>query len=115
MNWTKEHGNKKATLCGWAAARRDHGEPDLYRHPRPLRPDPGRVRSFGQSARTRLPRNLGPRFVVRVAGTVAVRAGPKWSTKISLTGEIELCAEESEILNPSEVPVFEITDEIEPS
>ena len=22
----KEHGNKKATLCGWVAARRDHGK-----------------------------------------------------------------------------------------
>ena len=57
---------------------------------------------------------LGPEFVVRVAGTVAVRPA-KMVNKDIPTGEIELCAEELEILNPSEVPVFEITDEIEPS
>ncbi|MBI3618323.1 MAG: aspartate--tRNA ligase [Candidatus Omnitrophica bacterium] len=110
----KEHGNKKATLCGWVAARRDHGKlifidvRDRYGLTQVVF-----VPSVSPQAHT-VAQKLGPEFVVRVAGTVAVRPA-KMVNKDIPTGEIELCAEELEILNPSEVPVFEITDETEPS
>jgi len=110
----KEYGNKKATLCGWVAARRDHGKlifidiRDRYGLTQVVF-----VPSVSPQAHTTA-QKLGPEFVVRVAGTVAVRPA-KMVNKDIPTGEIELCAEELEILNPSEVPVFEITDEIEPS
>ncbi len=52
---------------------------------------------------------LGPEFVIRVTGKVTVRPGHKANPNIP-TGEVELCAEELEVLNPSEVPVFEIDD-----
>ena len=110
----KEHGGKKATLCGWVAARRDHGKlifidiRDRYGITQVVF-----VPSVSPQAHTTA-QKLGPEFVVRVGGTVAVRPA-KMVNKDIPTGEIELCAEELEILNPSEVPVFEITDETEPS
>ena len=55
---------------------------------------------------------LGPEFVIQVTGKVAVRPAKMVNQDIP-TGAIEVCAEKLEILNPSEVPVFEIDDTVE--
>ena len=52
---------------------------------------------------------LGPEFVIKVSGQVNVRP-PKMVNAEIPTGEIELTANALEILNSSEVPVFEIDD-----
>ncbi|MBI5415519.1 MAG: aspartate--tRNA ligase [Candidatus Omnitrophica bacterium] len=110
----RAHGNQKVTLCGWVAARRDHGKlifidiRDRYGITQVVF-----VPSVSPQSHT-LAQKLGPEYVVRVTGKVAVRPAKMVNAGIP-TGEVELCAEELEILNASEVPVFEITDEIEPS
>jgi aspartyl-tRNA synthetase len=55
---------------------------------------------------------LGPEFVVKVTGKVVIRP-PKMVNPDVTTGEVELCAEQLEILNSSEVPVFGIDDNID--
>jgi len=57
---------------------------------------------------------LGPEFVVKVTGKVVVRP-EKMANKDIPTGEIEVCAEHLEILNASEVPVFEIEEDVDVS
>ncbi|OGX25890.1 MAG: aspartate--tRNA ligase, partial [Omnitrophica WOR_2 bacterium RIFCSPHIGHO2_02_FULL_48_11] len=57
---------------------------------------------------------LGPEFVVKIKGKVNVR--PKGNVNADIpTGEIELTANDLEILNSSEVPVFEIDGGVEVS
>src|SRR3989338_8673362 len=108
----KEHGDKEVTLCGWVAARRDHGKlifidvRDRYGLTQVVF-----VPSVSKDAHDTA-QKLGPEFVVQITGKVAARP-PKLVNKDLGTGEIELCAEKLEILNPSKVPVFEIDDKIE--
>ena len=60
------------------------------------------------------PQGLGPEFVIKVKGKVGLRPKGMENPKIP-TGEVEIAAEELEILNSSAVPVFEIDDTIEAS
>src|SRR3990167_4958156 len=110
----KGHVNQKVTLCGWVAARRDHGKlifidvRDRYGLTQVVF-----VPSVSKPAHE-VAQKLGPEFVIKVTGKVAAR--PNNMVNVNLpTGEIEVCAEQLEILNPSEVPVFEIDDSIEVS
>ncbi|MCX5681211.1 MAG: aspartate--tRNA ligase, partial [Candidatus Omnitrophica bacterium] len=57
---------------------------------------------------------LGPEFVVKITGKVNVRPDKNVNPDM-ITGDIEICATALEILNSSEVPVFEIDDTIDPS
>ena len=57
---------------------------------------------------------LRSEFVVRVKGVVAAR-GPKDVNPAMPTGEVEVIATELEQLNPSELPPFEIQDEVRAS
>ncbi len=110
----KEHGGKDVVLCGWVAARRDHGKlifidiRDRYGVTQVVF-----VPSVSKQAHE-LAQKLGPEFVIRVSGKVAVRPEKMVNPDIA-TGEVELCAEALEILNSSQVPVFEIDDSVEVS
>ncbi|MBF0532675.1 MAG: aspartate--tRNA ligase [Candidatus Omnitrophica bacterium] len=110
----KEMGNQTVTLCGWVAARRDHGKlifidvRDRYGLTQVVF-----VPSVSKTAHDTA-QKLGPEFVVKVTGKVAVRP-PKMVNPDLPTGEIEVCAEQLEILNSSLVPAFEIDDKVEVS
>ncbi len=110
----KSHIDQTATLCGWVHRRRDHGKlifidiRDRYGLTQvvfipKMAPEAHKIAS-----------TLGPEFVVRVTGKVGLR--PKGTENPKLpTGEVEIAAGELEILNRSEVPVFEIDDTIDVS
>ena len=108
----KSHKDQEVTLCGWVHRRRDHGKlifidiRDRYGVTQVVF-----VPSVGPQAHVQA-QKLGPEFVVRLTGKVGVRP-PKNVNPDLPTGEIELAATGLEILNPAEVPVFEIDDTIE--
>lgn len=110
----KEHKDQEVALCGWVHRRRDHGKlifidiRDRYGITQVVF-----VPSVSPEAH-KTAEGLGPEFVIQVKGKVAVRPPKMVNSKIS-TGEIELCATHLEILNSSEVPVFEIDDTTEVS
>ncbi len=110
----KEYKDQKVTLCGWVHKRRDHGKLIFI----DLRDRYGITQVvFVPSVCLKahqLAQQLGPEFVVRITGKVTVRP-PKNVNPDLNTGEIELTSEELDILNPSKVPVFEITNESEVS
>ena len=86
-------------MCGWVAARRDHGKlifidiRDRYGITQVVF-----VPSVSKDAHDDRLEKLGPEFVVQVTGKVNVRPD-KMVNKDLPTGEIELCAEKLEILN----------------
>ena len=106
----KESKDQTVTLCGWVHRRRDHGKlifidiRDRYGITQVVF-----VPSVCPEAHT-LAQQLGPEFVIKIAGQVNVRPPKNVNANIP-TGEIELVAKELEILNSSKVPVFEIEDE----
>ncbi len=110
----KEHGQQEVTLCGWVAARRDHGKlifidiRDRYGITQVVF-----IPSVSKETHD-VAQKLGPEFVVRVTGKVSIRP-PKMVNANVPTGEVELCAEKLEILNTSLTPAFEITDAIDVS
>ena len=110
----KENGGQTATLCGWVAARRDHGKlifidiRDRYGITQVVF-----VPSVSKEAH-QVAEKLGPEFVVRVTGEVVVRPDKMVNADVP-TGEVEICANALEILNESEVPVFEIDDTVDVS
>ncbi|MGK5095256.1 amino acid--tRNA ligase-related protein, partial [Deltaproteobacteria bacterium TL4] len=106
--------SQKATLCGWVHRRRDHGKlvfidvRDRYGITQVVF-----VPSVCKETH-HLAQQLGPEYVIKVTGDVVLRSEKNVNPDIP-TGEIELCATEIEILNPSENPVFEIDDDGEVS
>ena len=110
----KENGGSQATLCGWVHARRDHGKlifidiRDRYGLTQVVF-----VPSVSKEAH-QVAEKLGPEFVIKVTGDVVVRPEKMVNPDLS-TGEVEVCATGLEILNESEVPVFEIDDNVEAS
>ena len=108
----KEHANQKAALCGWVSARRDHGKlifidiRDRYGITQVVF-----VPSVSKPTHE-LAQKLGPEFVVLLKGQVNLRPAKMVNPDLP-TGEVEICAEELEILNPSEVPVFELDDRVD--
>lgn len=110
----KEHQGQEVTICGWVHARRDHGKlifidvRDRYGLTQVVF-----VPSVSKQAHEAASK-LGPEFVVRVRGKVNLRPSKTINPQLP-TGEIELTAEELELLNPSEVPAFEIGDNSEVS
>ena len=101
---------KEVTLCGWVAARRDHGKlifidiRDRYGLtqvvfvpkdcPADIYENAGRLRN---------------EFVILIRGKVNRRPEGTINPKLP-TGEIEVLAKGLEILNPSNTPPFEIED-----
>ncbi len=110
----KNHLDQTVTLCGWVHRRRDHGKlifidiRDRYGLTQVVF-----IPSVSKEAHT-IASELGSEFVVRVTGKVGLR--PKGSDNPKLpTGEVEIAATGLEILNRSQVPVFEIDDAIDVS
>ncbi len=106
--------DKEVVLCGWVHRRRDHGKlifidiRDRYGITQVVF-----VPSVSKEAHDKA-QQLGPEFVVKITGTVNVRPEKNVNKDVP-TGDIELCATGLEILNESEVPVFEIDEDDEVS
>jgi aspartyl-tRNA synthetase len=98
------------TLCGWVHRRRDHGKlifidiRDRYGITQVVFV-PGVSKQAHEVAQ-----QLGPEYVIKVTGDVVVRSERNINKDIP-TGEIELCAQELEILNTSKTPVFEVDED----
>jgi aspartyl-tRNA synthetase len=105
----REHLQQTVTLCGWAHRRRDHGGVifiDL-RDRNGLAQvvcNPDQAESFGNAEKIR------NEFVLKVTGVVRDR--PEGTVNPNLpTGEVEVVAQEIEILNPSLTPPFQLEEE----
>ena len=101
--------DRNVTLCGWAHRRRDHGGAifvDLGDREGLAQVvfDPDRPQAFAVAERVR------SEFVLRVTGKV--RRRPEGTVNPELrSGEVEVLAQEVEILNPSAPPPFQLDDE----
>ncbi|MFA5087433.1 MAG: aspartate--tRNA ligase [Candidatus Omnitrophota bacterium] len=110
----KECKDQRVVLCGWVHRRRDHGKlifidiRDRYGITQVVFVPSVCPQAHG------LAQQLGPEFVIKVTGKVSLRPPKNVNPEIP-TGEIELVAEELEILNRSLVPVFEINEQVEVS
>jgi aspartyl-tRNA synthetase len=103
------HLDQTVSLCGWAHRRRDHGGVifiDLRDREGLVQVvfDPDRPDSF------KIAESVRNEYVLRVTGRVGRR--PQGTINPALaSGEIEVLAQEVEILNPSVTPPFQLDDE----
>jgi aspartyl-tRNA synthetase len=106
---TAELVDRTVTVCGWAHRRRDHGGVifiDLRDREGLAQVvcDPDRPEAFALADRVR------NEFVLRVTGMV--RRRPEGTVNPNLrSGEIEVLAQQVEILNPSATPPFQLDDD----
>ena len=101
------------TLCGWVANRRDHGKlifidiRDRYGLTQVVFiPKECTADSYEKA------KQLRNEFVIRLTGLVNLRPAGTINSKLS-SGEVEILAQDLEILNPSNTPPFEIQDDVE--
>jgi aspartyl-tRNA synthetase len=105
---SREHVGRKVTLCGWVHRRRDHGGVifiDLRDREGLVQVvcDPDTPETF------RVADGVRSEFVLKVTGRVRNR--PEGTVNRNLvSGEVEVLAEEIEILNPSLTPPFQMDD-----
>jgi aspartyl-tRNA synthetase len=103
------HLDRSVTLCGWVHRRRDHGGVIFI----DLRDREGLVQIVcdpDTPATFQTADRLRGEFVVRVAGRV--RRRPEGTVNPNLpSGEVEVLAQEIEILNASLAPPFQVDDE----
>lgn len=105
----RSHLQQQVILCGWAHRRRDHGGVifiDLRDREGLVQVvcDPERADTFSTAEKIR------SEYVLKIVGTV--RSRPEGTINPNLpTGEIEVVAEEIEILNASQTPPFLLDDE----
>ncbi|MBU4252220.1 MAG: aspartate--tRNA ligase [Candidatus Omnitrophica bacterium] len=104
---------KQVTLCGWVANRRDHGKlifidiRDRYGLTQVVFiPKECPADSYAQAGQLR------NEFVIKLKGLVNKRPAGTINPKLA-TGEVEILAQELEILNPSNTPPFEIQEDVE--
>ena len=108
----KELAGQQVVLCGWVAKRRDHGGLIFV----DLRDRSGIVQvvvdpeTAGESIK--VAEDIRGEYVVKVAGKVSMRDAATVNANIS-TGEIEIMAEEIEVLNAAKTPPFYIADGID--
>ena len=108
----KELAGQQVVLCGWVAKRRDHGGLIFV----DLRDRSGIVQvvvdpeTAGGSFK--VAEDIRGEYVVKVAGKVSMRDAATVNANIS-TGEIEIMAEEIEVLNAAKTPPFYIADGID--
>ena len=100
--------DKTVTLCGWVHRRRDHGGV-IFVDLRDIKGlvqvvfDPNSVEAFAQAEHIR------NEYVLRIQGRVRHR--PDGTVNPDLpTGQVEVLAQEIEILNSSETPPFQLDD-----
>lgn len=111
---TPEYTGKEVVLCGWVATRRDHGKIIFI----DIRDRWGMTQVVfiprDSSGAYALAQELRSEFVIKVTGKVNKR--PQGTINFKLpTGEVEVLAEELNILNPSLTVPFEITENLEVS
>ncbi len=105
----RQHLSRTVTVCGWVHRRRDHGGVifvDLRDREGLLQVvcDPDNRATFETAEKLR------NEFVIRVTG--AIRARPDGTVNANLvSGEVELLANEIEILNPALTPPFLMDDD----
>ncbi len=105
----REHLQQTVTLCGWAHRRRDHGGVifiDLRDRNGLVQVvcNPEQAESFANAEKIR------NEFVLKVTGVVRDR--PEGTVNPNLpTGEVEVVAQDIEILNPSLTPPFQLEEE----
>ena len=108
----KELAGQQVVLCGWVAKRRDHGGLIFV----DLRDRSGIVQvvvdpeTAGESFK--VAEDIRGEYVVKVAGKVSMRDAATVNANIA-TGEIEIMAEEIEVLNAAKTPPFYIADGID--
>jgi aspartyl-tRNA synthetase len=107
-HWTgelrSEHAGEEVALCGWVAARREHGEHLAFVD---LRDRTGVVQCVVDGAH-----DLRSEYVVRITGTVQRRPAGYENDKLP-TGEIEVKDCTVEVLSVAEPPPFPLDDRID--
>jgi len=108
----KEHAGAKVTLAGWVDRRRDHGGLVFI----DLRDRDGIVQVVFHpqvsEACHEIASEMRNEYVVRVSGEVAIRP-PGTENPTLPTGDIEVIAQNTDILNPSKTPPFYINEDVE--
>lgn len=107
------HAGQQVVLMGWVARRRDHGGVifidlrDRYGFTQIVfNPENAAVHQKAKALRAE--------YVVAISGVVQRRPQGMENPALA-TGEIEVIAQDLEILNPSKTPPFEIVDRVEAS
>ncbi|MDD4876185.1 MAG: aspartate--tRNA ligase [Dehalococcoidales bacterium] len=108
----EKHAGTKVTLAGWVDRRRDHGGLIFIN----LRDRAGIVQVVFNPEKSHscheIASEMRNEYVVSVSGEVAIR--PPGTKNSSLpTGDIEVIAESTAIINPSKTPPFYINEDIE--
>lgn len=106
-DFSKTDIGKKVTVCGWINTRRDHGGLIFL----DLRDRSGLLQiatdpDYNKNAHN-IAEDLRSEFVVKVTGTIRKRPEGMENKNLK-TGEIEIIADEIEILNKAKTPPFEI-------
>ncbi len=108
----KRQVGARVTLAGWVDRRRDHGGLIFI----DLRDREGVVQVVFNPATSKLCHTVASEmhneYVVRVTGEVALRPPGTENPKLP-TGDVEVIAQETDILNPSKTPPFYINEDIE--
>ena len=109
---TKKNIGDEVTLAGWVDRRRDHGGLIFI----DLRDRGGIIQVVfnpeTSKAAHKKASGMRSEYVIQVSGKVAPRQKGTGNPKLA-TGEIEVIADSTEILNPSKVPPFYINEDIE--
>ena len=109
---SKKDVGAKVTLAGWVDRRRDHGGLIFI----DLRDREGIVQVVFNPDTSKLCHEIASEmrneYVVRVSGEVALRPRGTENPKLP-TGDIEVIAHNTDILNPSKTPPFYINEDIE--
>jgi aspartyl-tRNA synthetase len=104
---SKEHIGQRVTLAGWVNRRRDHGGLIFV----DLRDRDGIVQVVCNPEVSKegykIAAGLRPEYVIKVVGRVSRRPSGTENPELA-TGEIEVIAEQVELLNRSKVPPFDI-------
>ena len=108
----RNHVGSKVTLAGWVHRRRDHGGLTFI----DLRDREGIVQVVYNPELAeechRIASEMRNEYVVSVTGKVSLRPEGTENPKLP-TGEIEIIAEETKILNPSLTPPFYVNEDVE--
>ena len=90
---------RRVSVCGWVARRREHGEHLAFVD---VRDHTGIIQCVVDGAA-----DLRSEYVVRITGTVRPRPEGTVNDRLA-TGEVEIGAEEVEVLSPAEPPPFSL-------